>query len=120
MINVVPARPALNSLSSLSDSPLEVPQNWETLEDLQIWLNKLVERIISGDRISREAALALTKIEDQEQILLLCQAADQVRQACCGNTVDLCSIVNIKSGNCSENCGFCSQSVHHPGEASPI
>jgi biotin synthase len=121
MINVVSVRPALNnSLSSPSDSPLEVPQNWETQLDLQTWLNELVERIISGDRISREAALVLTQIQDQEQILLLCQAADQVRQACCGNTVDLCSIVNIKSGNCSENCGFCSQSVHHPGEASPV
>ncbi|MGL6282168.1 MAG: biotin synthase BioB, partial [Microcoleaceae cyanobacterium] len=29
-------------------------------------------------------------------------------------------IVNIKSGNCSENCGFCSQSVYHPGENSPV
>jgi len=76
MINVVPVRPALNnSLSSPSDSPLEVPQNWETQLDLQTWLNKLVERIISGDRISRETALILTQIEDQEQILLLCQAA---------------------------------------------
>ncbi|HEY9653259.1 MAG TPA: biotin synthase BioB, partial [Coleofasciculaceae cyanobacterium] len=48
------------------------------------------------------------------------EAADRVRQACCGNTVDLCSIVNIKSGNCSENCGFCAQSAHHPGNDSPI
>ena len=51
---------------------------------------------------------------------MLCEAAEQVRQACCGTTVDLCSITNIKSGNCSENCSFCSQSAHHPGEESPI
>ncbi|MBE9145865.1 biotin synthase BioB [Planktothrix mougeotii] len=120
MINVVSVRPALNRLSSDRDSVLEVPPHWNTLEDLQTWLHHLVEGIISGDHISREAALALSVLEDQDQILLLCQAADQVRQACCGNTVDLCSIVNIKSGNCSENCGFCSQSAHHPGEASPI
>ncbi len=84
------------------------------------WLNHLANRIIAGDRINREEAIALTQIEGQENILLLCEAADKVRQACCGNTVDLCSIVNIKSGNCSENCGFCAQSAHHPGKDSPI
>ena len=87
---------------------------------LREWLNQLAQRIIAGDRLQRQEAIALTKIEGQENILLLCQAADQVRQACCGNTVDLCSIVNVKSGSCSENCGFCAQSAHHPGKDSPI
>lgn len=83
-------------------------------------MNQLVERIIAGTHLSREEALALTQIEGKDNILLLCEAANQVRQACCGNTVDLCSIVNVKSGNCSENCGFCAQSAHHPGQESPI
>ncbi|MFB2879285.1 biotin synthase BioB [Floridanema aerugineum] len=89
-------------------------------QPLSEWLQGLTEEIIAGKRLSRQEAIALTKIEGEENILLLCAAADQVRQACCGNTVDLCSIVNIKSGNCSENCGFCSQSVHHPGNDSPV
>lgn len=84
------------------------------------WLNSLAQRIIGGDRINREEALRLAQIEGQDNILLLCEVADQVRQACCGNRVDLCSIVNVKSGNCSENCGFCAQSAHHPGKDSPI
>lgn len=87
---------------------------------LREWLNCLAERIIGGECLSREEALALTKIEGEAAVLLLCEAADRVRQACCGNTVDLCSIVNIKSGNCSENCNFCSQSVHHPESDSPV
>lgn len=86
----------------------------------QPWLDQLVERIIAGDRLNRDEAIALTRIEGQANILLLCEAADRVRRACCGNTVDLCSIVNIKSGNCSENCSFCAQSAHHPGQGSPI
>lgn len=90
------------------------------VEELQEWLQRLSEEIIAGKRLSRSEAIALTQIEGEENILLLCAAADQVRQACCGNIVDLCSIVNIKSGNCSENCGFCSQSVHHPGNDSPV
>ncbi|MBR8828552.1 MAG: biotin synthase BioB [Gomphosphaeria aponina SAG 52.96 = DSM 107014] len=89
-------------------------------ESLGQWLNKLADKVISGENIERETALSLTCIEGQENILLLCAAADKIRQACCGNVVDLCSIINVKSGNCSENCGFCSQSAHHPGENSPI
>ena len=91
-----------------------------TTELLKEWLNILVEQIISGTVIERETAIALTNIEGQESILLLCAAADRVRQACCGNIVDLCSIINVKSGNCSENCGFCSQSAHHQGNDSPV
>lgn len=92
----------------------------ETREQLEQWLRNLAEQIISGYRLSREEALILTQIEGQDDILLLCETADQVRHACCGNVVDLCSIINVKSGGCSENCSFCSQSVHHPGEASPV
>jgi biotin synthase len=87
---------------------------------LEAALERLAERIIAGQTLTREEAIALAQIEGQDDILLLCAAADRVRQACCGNVVDLCSIINVKSGNCSENCGFCSQSAHHPGQDSPI
>ncbi|MGK7946220.1 MAG: biotin synthase BioB [Microcystaceae cyanobacterium] len=80
----------------------------------------LADRIIAGHRLTKQEALTLTQIEGEDAIFALCEAADQIRQACCGNVVDLCSIGNIKSGNCSENCGFCSQSVHHPGQDSPV
>ena len=83
------------------------------------WLNQLADRIIAGEQLDRATALLLAQIEGQDNILLFCEAADRIRQACCGNVVDLCSIINIKSGNCSENCRFCSQSAHHPGQDSP-
>ncbi|MEA5509259.1 biotin synthase BioB [Crocosphaera sp. UHCC 0190] len=98
----------------LTQSP---PQETAQLKD---WLQSIVQRIINGDRLNKTEALTLTQIEGKDNILLLCEAADQIRQACCGNVVDLCSIINVKSGNCSENCRFCSQSVHHQGEDSPI
>jgi biotin synthase len=87
---------------------------------LETALNQLTEQIISRQPLTRSVAIALTQIEGQDNILLLCAAADRVRQACCGNVVDLCSIINVKSGNCSENCSFCAQSAHHRGENSPI
>lgn len=90
------------------------------LTALTQWLTQLADGIIGGKKLTREEALALTTIEGQEAILALCANADRIRHACCGTVVDLCSIVNIKSGNCSENCSFCSQSAHHPGQDSPV
>ena len=108
------------SISTSSFNPRLAVSSSESEKPLQQSLNNLAEEIVRGKRLNREEAIALTKIASQQDILLLCEAADKVRQACCGNTVDLCSIVNVKSGSCSENCGFCAQSAHHPGEASPI
>lgn len=42
--------------------------------------------------------------------------AARLREERYGNGVDACSIVNAKSGNCSEDCAFCAQSVHHNTE----
>jgi biotin synthase len=47
------------------------------------------------------------------QLSILFAAADQVRQANFSNSVDPCSLMNIKSGGCSEDCAFCSQSGHN-------
>ena len=91
----------------------------QTLEGLRNWLTQLADEVIAGKAIDRNTALRLTQLKGQDKILLLCEAADRIRQTCCGNVVDLCSIINVKSGNCSENCGFCSQSAHHPSENSP-
>lgn len=49
----------------------------------------------------------------QENLSVLFSCADQVRQIFFGNVVDPCSIMNIKSGNCTEDCAFCSQSAHN-------
>lgn len=103
---------SINSITSEND--------YSDNNNLKTWLQQLANQIINGNNITKEEALELTKINSQEGILQLCEAANQIRQACCGNVVDLCSIVNIKSGNCSENCNFCSQSVHHQGEDSPV
>lgn len=70
----------------------------------------LAEEIISGRRLKREEDLSFFFTADLEE---LCGGADKIRAALCGNKVDLCSIINGRSGRCSENCKFCAQSAHH-------
>ena len=45
------------------------------------------------------------------EIHILFDNANKLRQKFHGNTIDLCSIVNAKSGACPEDCAFCAQSA---------
>src|SRR4051795_3484845 len=60
--------------------------------------------------ISFDEALELGNLTDQEEIGKLVERAWQVRQENFGDSTDLCSLVNAKSGGCAEDCGFCAQS----------
>ncbi|MBI5874052.1 MAG: biotin synthase BioB [Candidatus Omnitrophica bacterium] len=44
--------------------------------------------------------------------------ANKIRQDCVGSTIELCSIMNAKSGSCAQNCKFCAQSSHHATDVS--
>lgn len=78
-------------------------------------IEETTKNIISGNEISKETALKLININDDDSDLLnvLLESADKIREHYCGDTVELCSIINAKSGLCSEDCKFCSQSAHH-------
>ena len=71
---------------------------------------RLAEEIIGGKRIHRGDDMDFFISAD---IKLLCEGADRIRKHFCGDHVDLCSIINGKSGKCSENCRFCAQSAHN-------
>lgn len=72
------------------------------------------DKVLNGGAITREEALYLYEQPLEE----LCAAADRIRRQFCGSRFDLCTIINGKSGCCSENCKFCAQSAHnHTGAA---
>ncbi|BCJ94263.1 biotin synthase [Anaerocolumna cellulosilytica] len=68
---------------------------------------KLAESIRNGYRIKREDDTSPFITADLE---ILCKGADRIREHYHGNKVDLCSIINGRSGRCSEDCKFCAQS----------
>src|SRR6185436_13116477 len=67
--------------------------------------------------ITREEALQLGDLEDHADIEALVERAWQARQESFGDSTDMCSLVNAKSGGCAEDCGFCAQSRFAAAEA---
>lgn len=60
--------------------------------------------------VTFEEALALGELSGHDEIGDLVERAWQVRRERFGDSTDLCSLVNAKSGGCAEDCGFCAQS----------
>lgn len=67
--------------------------------------------------ISFQEALALTRLQDKDDILELVDRASEIRKKYRGDSVDLCSITNAKSGRCEEDCIYCAQSARHSTHA---
>lgn len=73
-------------------------------------IRTLAEEIIKGRRISRQDDLDLFLSCDLKE---LCEGADRIRSHFVGEKVDLCSIINGRSGRCPEDCKYCAQSAHN-------
>ena len=70
-------------------------------------IQEIKEQVLQGNQIAKAEALQLYG----EPLEELCLAADEIRYQFCGNRFDLCTIINGKSGRCSENCKYCAQSA---------
>ncbi len=70
-------------------------------------LEKYIEK-----EITFEEAMELTEIKGTE-LMDLFSTANKIRAKECGNSIEVCTITNAKSGKCSENCKFCAQSAYY-------
>jgi biotin synthase len=73
-------------------------------------IERLGRKVLDGGELDRADALWLSNLEETSDIYDLMAWANRVRERFKGNTIQLCSIVNVKAGGCSENCRFCAQS----------
>ncbi len=73
-------------------------------------IETLKNKVLNGYEVSYDEALELARSNKKESLY---KAADEIREHFCGNTMDLCSITNAKSGKCTQNCKWCSQSAFH-------
>lgn len=73
-----------------------------------VYVKTLGNKILEGKMITKQEAIELYEQPLQE----LCQKANEIRKQFCSNRFDICTIINGKSGRCSENCRFCAQSAY--------
>lgn len=66
------------------------------------------QKVIDGENITEDDAINLLKLPFND----LVNGANNIRQHFCGNKFDVCTIINVKSGRCSEDCKFCAQSLY--------
>lgn len=72
---------------------------------------KMMSDALEGRPISSEQGLEILNAEGSGLSFVLA-GAHRIREKYFGNRMELCSIINAKSGRCAENCAFCSQSAH--------
>jgi biotin synthase len=73
---------------------------------------KLADKILDNEHlITSGEGLEILKAEGSALSYLLA-GAHKIREKYFGDKIELCSIVNAKSGRCAENCAFCAQSAH--------
>lgn len=71
---------------------------------------ELADEIIAGKRVKRGDDLSIFLECDLNELL---EGADKIRAHYVGDHVDLCSIINGRSGRCPEDCKYCAQSAHN-------
>ena len=71
---------------------------------------ELTQKIIAGYRISRDDDRSIFMDTPVEE---LGEGAHRLQKHFCGSHIDLCTIVNGRSGRCGEDCKYCAQAGRH-------
>jgi biotin synthase len=79
---------------------------------MNLLFEKLAKAVETIEPIDKETALEILNIDNVDFPMLL-GFANKLRVKTQGEKIRICTIMNAKSGACSEDCAFCSQSVYH-------
>ena len=82
-------------------------------------IDSITARLLDGGNMTVEEGQWMIRL-DSDYLPWLMAGADRLRKTFRGNEIEVCAISNVRSGNCSENCSFCSQSGHHKQTSSPV
>ncbi|HSQ77380.1 MAG TPA: biotin synthase BioB [Nitrospirota bacterium] len=98
------------------DNSLTIRYNHAMTTTFLETLSRATDTIIAGGMFTEDEALRFASVPGEDLVDLFAAAA-RIRRYYRGNAVDICSIVNAKSGACSEDCSYCAQSIHHATNA---
>lgn len=79
------------------------------MEQVMAEIKRLEDIVLSGSFITKKEAFDITRITDDD-VFALFISANKIRSHFRGNRIELCCILNAKSGACPEDCSFCAQS----------
>ncbi len=81
---------------------------------MKYWQNveQLVDLVLAGQSPSHTQGVNILRSRGAEYTAYLA-GAHHLKEQAFGGIIQLCSIINAKSGRCQENCAFCAQSAHH-------
>ncbi|MGQ9645797.1 MAG: biotin synthase BioB [Thermodesulfobacteriota bacterium] len=79
-------------------------------------IQRVGDKVLSGRSVTMKEILPLLEAEGPD-IMELASVANRIRVEFVGNHIDLCSLLNAKSGRCPEDCAFCAQSAHYKTNA---
>ncbi|MBZ0155274.1 MAG: biotin synthase BioB [Alphaproteobacteria bacterium] len=81
-------------------------------------MSTLVHKILERAPVTKQEALSLVACtaRGKSDLFELFAVASRIREAFRGDAVDLCAIINAKSGACPEDCSYCAQSSRNKAD----
>lgn len=87
------------------------------IDNIRQEMRRLKEKVILGGDLTKDEAQLLAE-SPRLNLLDLLSSANYLRQLYSFEYIELCAIVNAKSGACSEDCSYCAQSSKNKAQIS--
>lgn len=87
---------------------MSIEHRSKTAEGGALQLSEIADHVLGGGQLSAQDCAVILRAPASERMVVVA-AASRVRRHYFGNTVKVNYLVNLKSGLCPEDCGYCSQ-----------